>query len=84
MDNLKKIAIIRTMNYSRKSRRYGLLWEFDASCKRNNIQVGLVFFRISVDHGDLNKFYHYGNQNIFFLDFNTQTNPVYSHVINHL
>jgi glycosyltransferase involved in cell wall biosynthesis len=88
MDNFRKIAIL--CNYELLPERVGgmdyFFWEFDVSCKRNNIQVDW-FFPNKCDHGDYNKLtiFESGNQSIevFFLDFNAQNKPVYTHVITH-
>ncbi|MBX9889592.1 MAG: glycosyltransferase family 4 protein [Flavobacteriaceae bacterium] len=61
-------------------------WEFDASCKRNNIQVDW-FFPNTSNHGDYDKLtiYESGNQSIetFFLDFSNKRKSNYTHIITH-
>ncbi|MEZ7497261.1 glycosyltransferase family 4 protein [Flavobacterium sp. Arc3] len=86
MDNLKKIALL--CNYELLPERVGgmdyFFWEFDASCKRNNIQIDW-FFPNKSNHGDYNKLtiYASGNQSIeaFFLDFSKKHEPTYTHII---
>ena len=88
MDNLKKIALL--CNYQLLPERVGgmdyFFWEFDASCKRNNIQIDW-FFSNKSDHGDYNKLtiYASGNQSLeaFFLDFSKKYEPNYTHIITH-
>ena len=88
MDNLKKIALL--CNYELLPERVGgmdyFFWEFDASCKRNNIQIDW-FFPNKSDHGAYNKLtiYASGNQSIeaFFLDFSKKHEPTYTHIITH-
>lgn len=79
MDNFRKIAIL--CNYELLPERVGgmdyFFWEFDVSCKRNNIQVDW-FFPNKCDHGDYNKLtiFESGNQSIevFFLILMPKTN----------
>lgn len=84
----KKIAVL--CNYELLSERVGgmdyFFWEFDASCKRNNIQVDW-FFPNKSNHGHYGNLtiYTSGNQSIetFFLDFCTNNEPNYTHIITH-
>lgn len=85
---MKKIAIL--CNYALLPERVGgmdhFFWQFDAKCKANNIQVDWFFPNRSL-HGE------YGNLTIFdsnnksvepfFLDFYSQNNLRYSHIITH-
>ena len=88
MDNLKKIALL--CNYELLPERVGgmdyFFWEFDASCKQNNIQVDW-FFPNKSNHGDYSKLtiYASGNQSIeaFFLDFSKKHEPIYTHIVTH-
>lgn len=85
---MKKIAIL--CNYALLPERIGgmdhFFWQFDAKCKANNIQVDWFFPNRSL-HGE------YGNLTIFdsnnksvepfFLNFCSQNNLGYSHIITH-
>ncbi|MBC5841421.1 glycosyltransferase family 4 protein [Flavobacterium sp. F-380] len=88
MDSLKKIAVL--CNYELLPERVGgmdyFFWEFDATCKQNNIQVDW-FFPNTSNHGDYNKLtiYESGNHSIeaFFLYFSKKNEPTYTHIITH-
>jgi glycosyltransferase involved in cell wall biosynthesis len=88
MVNLKKIAIL--CNYELLPERVGgmdhFFWQFDASCKQNNIQVDW-FFPNKAQHGAYGNLtiFESGNQSIeaFFLDFTMQNKPVYTHITTH-
>lgn len=88
MNNFRKIAVL--CNYELLLERVGgmdyFFWEFDASCKRNNIQVDW-FFPNKSNHGDYNNLtiFASGDQSIeaFFLDCSKKHEPAYTHVITH-
>jgi glycosyltransferase involved in cell wall biosynthesis len=88
MKNNKKIAIL--CNYKLLPERVGgmdyFFWQFDATCKANNIQVDWFFPNRSLhgEYGNLTIF-DSSNQNVepFFLDFYSQNNSEYTHIITH-
>jgi glycosyltransferase involved in cell wall biosynthesis len=88
MENKSKIAIL--CNYRLLPERVGgmdhFFWQFDAKCKANNIQVDWFFPNRSLhgEYGNLTIF-DSNNQSVesFFLDFCSQNNPEYNHVITH-
>jgi glycosyltransferase involved in cell wall biosynthesis len=85
---MKKIAIL--CNYALLPERVGgmdhFFWQFDAICKANNIQVDWFFPNRSL-HGEYSNLtiFDSKNQNVesFFLDFCSQNNSDYTHVIAH-
>jgi glycosyltransferase involved in cell wall biosynthesis len=85
---MKKIAIL--CNYALLPERVGgmdhFFWQFDASCKANNIQVDWFFPNRSL-HGEYSNLtiFDSNNQSVesFFLDFCFQKNPGYTHVVTH-
>lgn len=88
MNNFRKIAVL--CNYELLSERVGgmdyFYWEFDASCKRNNIQVDW-FFPNRSNHGHYGNLtiYASGNQSIetFFLQYTKESTQNYTHVVTH-
>ena len=88
MHNLKKIAIL--CNYELLPKRVGgmdyFFWQFDATCKQNNVEVNW-FFPNRSEHGEYGNLtiFDSNNQSVesFFLDFCFQNNPSYTHVITH-
>lgn len=84
----KKIAIL--CNYELLPKRVGgmdyFFWQFDATCKQNNVEVNW-FFPNRSEHGEYGNLtiFDSNNQNVesFFLDFCFQNNPSYTHVITH-
>jgi glycosyltransferase involved in cell wall biosynthesis len=84
----RKIAVL--CNYKLLPERVGgmdhFFWQFDATSKANNIQVDWFFPNRSLhgDYGNLNIF-DSNNQNVdaFFLDFCSQNNPNYTHIVTH-
>ena len=84
----KKIAIL--CNYELLPKRVGgmdyFFWQFDATCKQNNVEVNW-FFPNRSEHGEYGNLtiFDSNNQSVesFFLDFCFQNNPSYTHVITH-
>ena len=84
----KKIAIL--CNYELLPERVGgmdyFFWQFDATCKQNNVEVNW-FFPNRSEHGEYGNLtiFDSNNQSVesFFLDFCFQNNPSYTHVITH-
>jgi glycosyltransferase involved in cell wall biosynthesis len=85
---MKKIAIL--CNYELLPERVGgmdhFFWQFDTTCKANDIQVDWFFPNRSLhgEYGNLTIF-DSNNQSVepFFVDFCFQNNPGYTHVITH-
>jgi glycosyltransferase involved in cell wall biosynthesis len=85
---MKKIAIL--CNYALLPERVGgmdhFFWQFDVICKTNNIQVDWFFPNRSL-HGEYSNLtiFDSNNKNVesFFLDFCSQNNREYTHVITH-
>lgn len=88
MKNKKKIAIL--CNYLLLPERVGgmdyFFWQFDATCKANNIQVDW-FFPNRAQHGEYGTLtiFDSNHQSVesFFLDFCFRNDSGYTHVITH-